>query len=150
MLRLWRERDNVTEPERCHNCDHLVKNHNVKDGCNVYQGAGATCDCPYEFSKQVNLVDAQTVGIKSLTIETVANPERVKASDRQVGGDHYRQTPIQPWDIVDAFGLGFYAGNALKYLLRAGRKGDAQAKVDDLAKAKHYIEKMIELEGGEG
>lgn len=58
----------------------------------------------------------------------------------QVGGDHYRQ-PIQPWDIIDIYGLNFYEGNALKYLLR--RKDN---RIQDLKKAAHYIEKLIELE----
>lgn len=74
---------------------------------------------------------------------STANPDRTKAADTQVGGEHYRQTGIQPWDIIDAWGLDFYAGNALKYLYRAGRKGP---KVEDLKKARHYIDKMIEKE----
>lgn len=72
-------------------------------------------------------------------------PGSAPASERQVGGEHYRQTAIQPWDIIDDHGLDFYRGNALKYLLRAGRKGPA---VQDLRKAIHYIEKYIEIEEG--
>ena len=59
--------------------------------------------------------------------------------DRQVGGDHYRQHEVQPWDIVEMYGLNFFTGNALKYLLRI--KGD---RIQDLEKCKHYIEKEIE------
>jgi hypothetical protein len=66
------------------------------------------------------------------------------ASEKQVGGEHYRGTAIQPWDIIDDHGLDYYRGNALKYLLRAGKKGSA---VQDLRKAIHYIEKCIEKEG---
>lgn len=66
------------------------------------------------------------------------------ASEKQVGGEHYRETAIQPWDIIDDHDLDFYRGNALKYLLRAGKKGSA---VQDLRKAIHYIEKCIEKEG---
>lgn len=64
----------------------------------------------------------------------------------QVGGDHYRKFKIQPWDIIDEYDLSFYAGNALKYLLRAGRKG---SKVEDLKKARHYLDRLIEIEEGE-
>lgn len=71
--------------------------------------------------------------------------KRPPASAKQVGGDHYKQTAIQPWDIIDDHGLDFYRGNALKYLLRAGKKGPA---VQDLRKALHYIEKCIEREEG--
>jgi len=69
------------------------------------------------------------------------------AAGEQVGGDHYRQTSIQPWDIVDDWSLDYYRGNALKYLLRAGRKGPA---LQDLEKARHYIEKCIEREKASG
>lgn len=59
---------------------------------------------------------------------------------KQVGGDHYMKHKIQPWDIIDAYNLDFYAGNAIKYILRAPDKNG----VEDLEKAKHYLEKMIE------
>lgn len=36
----------------------------------------------------------------------------------QVSDDHYSKHTIQPFDIVREYGLCFFAGNALKYLLR--------------------------------
>lgn len=59
---------------------------------------------------------------------------------KQVGGDHYARHAIQPWDIIDAYGLDFYEGNALKYLLR--RKGN---RLEDLRKCMHYLEKCVAL-----
>ena len=47
---------------------------------------------------------------------------------------HYRKQPIQPIEIIDAYGLDFKRGNALKYLLRAGSKL-GEEKSDDLQKA---------------
>lgn len=61
-----------------------------------------------------------------------------KAESKQIGGEHY-QKKMQPWHIIDFFKLNFYEGNILKYILR--RKGD---RLEDLRKAKHYIEKEIE------
>lgn len=66
-------------------------------------------------------------------------------SERQVGGDHYRKFKIQPWDIIDEYDLSFYAGNALKYLLR-----DKGNRLEDLKKARHYLDKLIEIEEGKG
>lgn len=63
-----------------------------------------------------------------------------RARDRQVGGDHYQQTKLQPWDVVEAFDLDFFEGSAVKYLLRYKRKGG----VEDLKKARHYIDRLIE------
>lgn len=58
----------------------------------------------------------------------------------QVGGNHYKDKAMQPWDIIDAWGLDFYEGNVLKYLLRAKYKNG----VEDLKKARHYLDKKIE------
>ena len=64
----------------------------------------------------------------------------MNALDKQVGGQHYKKHTIQPWHIVDDYKLGFYEGNALKYLLRT--KGD---RVEDLEKCIHYLEREVEI-----
>ena len=69
----------------------------------------------------------------------VLNEPHKSPADRQVGGNHYKEKSIQPWDVIDAFDLGFYEGNVLKYLLR-----DKGNKKEDLEKAVHYLEKIIE------
>ena len=61
---------------------------------------------------------------------------------RQVGGEHYQIKPIQPWDYIVANDIGFLAGNVVKYVTRYKDKGG----VADLEKAKHYLEKLIEVE----
>lgn len=62
--------------------------------------------------------------------------------NQQVGGTHYKGKPYQPWDIIDTWELGYYEGNILKYLLRWRYKNG----VEDLKKAKHYLEYLIEKE----
>ena len=57
----------------------------------------------------------------------------------QVGGSHYKDKRITPWEIIDLLELDFYEGNALKYLLRYKEKDG----VNDLRKLKHYIDKLI-------
>ena len=64
-------------------------------------------------------------------------------NDKQVGGSHY-QTGVQPWDAIISWELGFLDGCAVKYLARWRKKGG----VDDLRKAAHFIEKLIEIETG--
>ena len=75
----------------------------------------------------------------------------VKARGKQVGAKHYRDMKTQPWDIVDEWPIdqqvGAYRHSALKYLMRMGSKGDT---LEDVKKAAHYLEKMVEvLEGTE-
>jgi hypothetical protein len=72
--------------------------------------------------------------------------EALKASDRQVGGSHYKEKPVQPWDVVDTWPLeariGFYRGNALKYVMRMEDKDSPRVNAE---KAIHYLEKLIEI-----
>lgn len=60
------------------------------------------------------------------------------------GGNHYRETPgEQHWDRVwRLYGRGYFVGCATKYLERYHMKNG----VEDLQKAIHYIQKLIELE----
>ncbi len=66
----------------------------------------------------------------------------VNANDVQHGGSHYKVKSIQPWDYIEANGIGFLDGNAIKYLTRWKDKGG----IEDLKKARHYIDKLIEVE----
>lgn len=63
------------------------------------------------------------------------------ALERQVGGSHYRESSIQPVEYIESNRLGFCEGNVIKYVTRHQHKGGRQ----DLEKAKHYIELLIEM-----
>ena len=60
--------------------------------------------------------------------------------DTQVGGSHYKDMKIQPSEFINKNELQFAEGNAIKYICRHGSKGGLQ----DLEKAKHYIDMIIE------
>ncbi len=64
------------------------------------------------------------------------------ALDKQVAGSHYKNHAIQPVEYIYANKIGFFEGNVIKYVTRWKDKGGLQ----DLEKAKHYIELLIELE----
>lgn len=66
----------------------------------------------------------------------------MKTLKKQIGGSHYKTMKLQPWEIIDACGLNFYEGNAIKYILRYKNKNGVQ----DLEKAIHYLEHIIEYE----
>lgn len=66
----------------------------------------------------------------------------MKASQNQVGGNHYQGLQIQPHVFAHANGIGFHEASAIKYLCRWKDKGGLQ----DLRKAVHFIELLIELE----
>jgi hypothetical protein len=56
---------------------------------------------------------------------------------------HYSFSDLQPWDVIDAWGVDYYLGNVLKYICRAGRK--SPDRLVDLNKALHYLQKEVEL-----
>lgn len=66
----------------------------------------------------------------------------MSAFDTQVAGDHYRDMPIQPAEFIHRNGLGFIVGCCIKYLCRYKHKAGRQ----DLEKARHYIDLLIEME----
>jgi len=71
--------------------------------------------------------------------KTETRGEEVSASEKQVGGTHYKGD-LQPIDVIDAWGLDFYEGSALKYLARHRKKNGRE----DIQKAIHYLELLLE------
>lgn len=81
----------------------------------------------------------------------------MSANEKQIGGGHYKadpgmqaiaedlgyNRPIEHWDLVVIRGYNYLQGNASKYLDRYEKKG---TPIQDLEKAKHYIEKLLEIE----
>jgi len=67
-----------------------------------------------------------------------------KANDVQVAGTHYKSKAVQPWDYIVANNLGYLEGNIVKYVSRWKDKGG----IDDLRKARHYLDKLIEVQDG--
>jgi hypothetical protein len=70
---------------------------------------------------------------------------QMSANDIQISGTHYKTKAIQPWDYIASNNIGYLAGNAIKYLSRYKEKGGA----DDVRKALHYCQKLLEVEYGE-
>nr|DAK36283.1 MAG TPA: nucelotide kinase [Caudoviricetes sp.] len=60
--------------------------------------------------------------------------------ETQIGGDHYKELSIQPIEYILANKLGFCEGNVVKYITRYKSKNG----LEDLKKAKHYIDMLIE------
>ena len=64
----------------------------------------------------------------------------------QEGGDHYLNMGVQPWDVIDTWPIeqriGAYRAGVLKYVMRMGCK---DASSQEIRKAKHYCEKLIEV-----
>ena len=63
------------------------------------------------------------------------------ASEKQIGGNHYKQYAIQPIEFITKNNIPYIEGNVIKYLLRWRDKNG----VEDLDKCIHYIELLKEI-----
>lgn len=66
----------------------------------------------------------------------------MSALNNQISGNHYKALKIQPIEFIVANDIGYIEGNVIKYVCRWKAKNGIQ----DLEKAKHYLEILIEME----
>ena len=67
-----------------------------------------------------------------------------KESPEQVGGTHYAEMSVQPWDAMRAWMspeeyAGYHVGTVIGYLSRHKKKGS----LTDIKKAKHHLEELV-------
>ena len=55
---------------------------------------------------------------------------------RQIGGKHYKNYKIQPYEFISKYNLSFYQGVVIKYVVRYLEKGG----IEDLKKIVHYCQ----------
>jgi len=78
-------------------------------------------------------------------------PAKHSASSKQVGGTHYKDMAVQPWDVMEAWMTkeqfnGFLMGSAMAYMARVNTVGKSgKGGRQDVAKAAHYLEKWLEI-----
>ena len=60
--------------------------------------------------------------------------DEVFPQDRQIGGSHYKNFSIQPYEFISKNNLSFFQGNVVKYVFRYLSKN----KIEDLQKIIHY------------
>ncbi len=80
---------------------------------------------------------------KAATVDVKLEPKD-GSNSRQVGGTHYKTGGEEHWDRVARLGLDYFQGQITKYVERWKKKNGIQ----DLEKAKHFLEKYIELVRG--
>ena len=78
-----------------------------------------------------------------------AEAKAKSALDTQVGGSHYKDMAIQPWQAMEAWLTadeyrGYHKGVATAYLARERDKGG----LDDIKKAIHHLQRLVEIEDG--
>ena len=114
--------------------------HNMNQVREGYRNYDSPVAMPGEFVK-VDVPKGLTLEDYFACVSKLHEDTGKSVKDQQVAGSHY-QRAIQPWDIISEWELDFWEGNVLKYLLRWKHKDGVQ----DLQKAKHYLEYLIERE----
>ena len=65
--------------------------------------------------------------------------EEAFPQSKQIGGNHYKDFTIQPYEFISKNNLSFFQGNVVKYVCRYLNKNG----IEDLEKIKHYCELEI-------
>lgn len=146
--------DTVTK-DGCHNCEHLFNQpHCVRTGClSSPQGVNpgwqvlqAQAMNGRDTTKPVRQVTDMSAGrLDHATGVMTPWPEIKPASsalDVQVGGSHYKDMAIQPIEYILTNKMPFPEGCVVKYVSRWRSKGGVQ----DLKKARHFLDVLIEAE----
>lgn len=93
------------------------------------------------YNRYIEEMDKRKEKLMGSGADTVR--EITGANDIQVGGDHYKVTgKSQHWDIVVEHDLNYFEAQITRYVMRCRRKNNM---IEDLNKARHYIDKYIEL-----
>ena len=77
-------------------------------------------------------------------LDSLMDQSKGRWVDTKYDPPHYQKGKIQVWDFIADQNLDFFKGNVVKYVCRAGTKS-GETELDDLMKAKVYVEKAIEL-----
>ena len=85
-------------------------------------------------------------GYRWLTQDEFIGVTLADVQKKQVGGDHYEAMAIQPWEVIQRGDLDFWEGNVIKYVMRYRAKNG----LEDLKKARHYLDYLIEREQKNG
>jgi hypothetical protein len=90
----------------------------------------------------MDLYDDARYGLRPTDRAIRNSPPAGAAPDDVVNApSHYQSgTGLEAINVIEAFELGFRLGNAVKYILRAGKKGN---RLEDLKKARWYLDREI-------
>lgn len=87
-------------------------------------------------------VRPDTVNIRPTMQQVAERYNGPSALNSQVGGQHYKDMPIQPVEFIHANDIPFIEGSIIKYVCRHRSKNGRE----DLKKAAHFLQMLIEME----
>ena len=117
----------------------LAKRYKIAAGY-AYKLAARSGKAPVKKVKNDNIEHLKKA-LREKMIREIPVLDESSANGIQIGGGHYQNKAIQPWDYIVSNRLGYLEGNVVKYVSRWQDKGGRQ----DLEKARHYLDKLLEV-----
>lgn len=111
----------------------------IRECCNCLHKNLNAGQVPCKLCEIVDYITGDTVDRSSW--EPIID-EPANALGTQEGGSHYKDMKIQPIEYCHANNLGMCEGSVVKYISRWRDKNG----IEDLKKAKHFIDLLIQLE----
>ena len=135
---------------KCKDCLYF----DASEGLDVCYATPGTLTFSSEEEIECEAFITKPIG-KHFSVEEIVKPlsktkleledsDEIPAISIQVGGDHYKKFKIQPVEFIMQNDLSFCVGSVIKYVCRYKNKNGKQ----DLEKAKHYIDLLIEEDYG--
>lgn len=97
-------------------------------------------ECLPKYSKVPKKKDVQAIAEKVVQTIEEQTVELPKKEDVINHPSHYTRGKIEVIDFIEDQQLPYHLGNVIKYIARAGYKGD---KLEDLKKARWYLDRYI-------
>ena len=119
---------------QCPKCGQIVTSSHLRPGLDDWL-------CP-ECATAWPVLTADRTG---RAVEWPQPIDKALASQRQEGGNHYKAMKIQPFEYIHANGIPFAEGSVIKYVTRWRAKNG----IEDLKKARHFLDLLIEAEQAE-
>lgn len=120
---------------------YLLKNRQAMAG-----EVALNCDVTEEFAESCVSRISSPNWREEVSVDT---NKTTSALSGQVGGSHYKDMPVQPWEAMEAWLTpeeyrGYHKGVAIGYIAREQQKGGLQ----DIEKAIHHLQRLVEFEHG--
>lgn len=127
------------------NCDRNISftdSDRTTSASTVYRGMYGLTTPGFDLGKVEITTSTQDRRIDITKVPVPMGDNAPSALKVQAGGDHYVNSKIQPIEFIHANNIPFCEANVIKYVFRWKTKNG----LEDLKKARHYIDLLIELE----
>ena len=99
------------------------------------------CESCINYNNEICLSEKSWYYMKKIEGKIMTCPGFEQEKKETVNHPEHYNKGIEAIDIIESWDLNFSLGNAIKYILRAPHKSN---QIEDLKKAKWYVEREIE------